>query len=315
MTQVNYKYNKRDLIQSIFCGQRVAYSLQIFDENHNPIDLFEYGIKFEIYEGHFATQVNRGAPRSQLKKPVIEKKTQNLGGKEFEIEIIDESAGEIVINLCGEETESLRPCVHHYWIWAEGIDNENFIDGNRSAPCLARIPIVSGSLFIVDDKRWAYTINYLRNFIRDYEELNNLEENGEEFTDKDLHQAIHMALDSFNTSNPPLNYQFDINNFPSLRHLCMGATLNLCYMSGLLQTRNELTYSTSGGVAINDKNKTRHYTAWISILIQEWLRWVGDTRRSMNAQACYGSIVSPYVGIQYTELDYINDDLTETITY
>jgi len=101
----------------------------------------------------------------------------------------------------------------------------------------------------------------LRLFLNDTPELNRLIRR-EESDDAKLDLAIRLAIDDYNITAPPLTPS-TIVNFPSIWLLIYGSVIQVLRSNGLLQSRNELVYS-SGGVSVRIFDKTQLYQSWIA---------------------------------------------------
>lgn len=108
-------------------------------------------------------------------------------------------------------------------------------------------------------------VDALRQFLRDYAELNRLIA-GEESDDRSLAFAILDGLDDFNTSPPVTTYT--LNNFPSRHILLRLGAISVLESVGLLQTRNQLSFNDGSGVmSLSDKTP----------LIMSWLQMFKNT--------------------------------------
>lgn len=107
----------------------------------------------------------------------------------------------------------------------------------------------------------------LRLFLNDTPELNRLTRK-QESSDEKLDLAIKLALDDYNITPPHLG-TITIEKYPSLFLLLYGATIQLLRSNGILQSRNELSYST-GGMSVQIFDKTKHYQSWIAQFVSEY---------------------------------------------
>lgn len=125
----------------------------------------------------------------------------------------------------------------------------------------------------------------LRLFLNDTPELNRLIR--QEETDADhLDLAINMAIDDYNITSPPLAFAY-IDSFPSLYLLMHGSAIQTLKMAGILQSRNELNYS-SGGVTVRTFDKTRNYQSWITMFMQDYERKKLNFKISQNIGSAMG---------------------------
>lgn len=120
---------------------------------------------------------------------------------------------------------------------------------------------------------------FLRLFLNDTPELNRLIRTHES-TEEKLDLALALALDDFNATAPLIG-NWTIENFPSLWLLLYGATIQTLRSAGLLQSRNELTYS-SGGVSVRIFDKTQLYQSWINAFVAEYEQKKMNYKKSLN---------------------------------
>lgn len=138
----------------------------------------------------------------------------------------------------------------------------------------------------------------LRLFLNDTPELNRLIRKYES-SDEKLNLATMMALSDFNDT-PPLLNNYTVSNFPSLYLLMYGATINVLRSAGLLQSRNELAYS-SGGVSVRIFDKTQLYQSWIAQFMAEYEMKKRNFKISLNINGALGGggIQSEYSLLNY----------------
>ena len=137
----------------------------------------------------------------------------------------------------------------------------------------------------------------LRLFLNDTPELNRLIRR-EESTDEKLDLAIDLAIDDFNITAPLLATYTD-NTFPSLYLMIYGASIQVLRSAGLLQSRNELAYS-SGGVSVRIFDKTQLYQSWIAQFVAEYERKKQNFKISLNINSSLASGVAS----EYSILNY-----------
>jgi hypothetical protein len=137
----------------------------------------------------------------------------------------------------------------------------------------------------------------LRLFLNDTPELNRLIRR-EESDDTKLDLAIDLALDDYNITAPLLQTH-QLSNFPSLYFLIYGATIQVLRSAGILQSRNELAYS-SGGVSVRIFDKTALYQSWIAQFMAEYERKKQNYKISANINgALAGGVQSEYSILNY----------------
>jgi hypothetical protein len=137
----------------------------------------------------------------------------------------------------------------------------------------------------------------LRLFLNDTPELNRLIRR-EESDDPKLDLALDLALDDYNITAPLLQTHV-FSNFPSLYLLIYGATIQVLRSAGILQSRNELAYS-SGGVSVRIFDKTQLYQSWITQFVAEYERKKQNFKISTNINnALAGGVQSEYSILNY----------------
>lgn len=138
----------------------------------------------------------------------------------------------------------------------------------------------------------------LRLFLNDTPELNRLIRRYES-DDEKLDLALLLTVNDFNIT-PPLLQNYTISNFPSLYLLIYGATINVLRSAGLLQSRNELAYS-SGGVSVRIFDKTQLYQSWIAQFVAEYERKKQNYKLSLNINSTLGAggVASEYSILNY----------------
>jgi hypothetical protein len=157
------------------------------------------------------------------------------------------------------------------------------------------VPTTAGSL---EDKARQDFRRLLRLFLNDTPELNRLIR-GFESTDEKLDLATALAIDDYNITSPLLQ-DHTVANFPSLFLLIYGASIQVLRSAGLLQSRNELAYS-SGGVSVRIFDKTQLYQSWIAQFVQEYETKKKHYKISLNINgAGFGrGVASEYAILNY----------------
>lgn len=124
----------------------------------------------------------------------------------------------------------------------------------------------------------------VRSFIRDYPELNRLI-SGEESTNRQIVWAIFDALDDYN-STPPFSGN-SLRNFPSRSLLVRGTVISLLESIGLLQTRNQLSFS-DGGLQVGVSDKTPFIQSWIQLFKNSYEEKKMRMKVSINIESAWG---------------------------
>ncbi len=140
-------------------------------------------------------------------------------------------------------------------------------------------------------QRMNKAMKYLRMFIQDTPELNRLTFDYE-LDDEHLRFAIDMTISDWNSTTPPLPRK-TIATFPSLYLLMHGAAIQCMKMSGMRQSRNELTYS-SGGSSFARSNKTGLYQSWISLFTNDYEMKKRNSKIATNVSRGFGGVNSEY---------------------
>ena len=137
----------------------------------------------------------------------------------------------------------------------------------------------------------------VRLFMNDTPELNRLIR-AEESSDEKIDLAIVLAINDYNIT-PPLLGAVQVANFPSLYLLIYGTAINLLRSNGILQSRNELTYS-SGGVSVRIFDKTQLYQSWIANFLADYERKKAQFKiaENINCSLAVG------VASEYSVLNY-----------
>jgi len=110
-------------------------------------------------------------------------------------------------------------------------------------------------------------VNTVRMYMRDYPELNRLI-SGTEHSNRQIAWAILDALDDWN-STPPLISRVGLSTHPSSRLLLRATAIALLESVGILQTRNNLTFS-DGGIQVGTSDKTPFIMNWLQLLKQDY---------------------------------------------
>lgn len=139
------------------------------------------------------------------------------------------------------------------------------------------------------------TIALVRAKLRDFPELNRLIE-GRETSDREIAFGIMEAIDDFNTT-PPLIGNYNIENFPSTSLLIRGTIINVLESVGLLQTRNQMSYSDGQGVGVGISDKTPLLLNWIQLYQGQYEQKKFRLKQAINLNGALngGGVPSEYV--------------------
>jgi hypothetical protein len=137
----------------------------------------------------------------------------------------------------------------------------------------------------------------LRLFLNDTPELNRLIRQ-EESDNAHLDLALRLAVDDFNITTPIIG-AVSISSFPSIYLLIHGAAIQTMKMNGILQSRNELNYS-SGGVTVRTFDKTQLYQSWMGAFLSEYERKKQNFKIAQNISMAFGhGLFSEYSTISW----------------
>jgi hypothetical protein len=137
-------------------------------------------------------------------------------------------------------------------------------------------------------------IQKMRLFLRDFKE-NNALIRGIETGPSTIDYCIDLAVSSFNTMPPHIG-SVTYDSFPSLQLLHLATLINVLESAGLLQSRNQLTYS-DGGITVQTSDKTQLYQSWIDRFMKRFDNLLVRFKRAQNAERCYGELASEYLSV------------------
>ena len=125
-------------------------------------------------------------------------------------------------------------------------------------------------------------IQLVRAKLRDYPELNRLIA-GHESSDKQIALAMLEVVDDWNTT-PPLLDAVSLEGFPSTSLLITGTLIRLIESIGLLQTRNNMTYSDGQGVQVSVSDKAPMLMQWMNLFSSQYERKKVQLKQALNMQ-------------------------------
>ena len=108
-----------------------------------------------------------------------------------------------------------------------------------------------------------------------------------EFTDDEINSAMVLAVDKYNATLPLVN-TYTSETFPYRYEMLLGASAILLRSKAINMMRNNLNYSTSDGVAINDLERRKEYLQMAQAFDQEIIGLITKIKVSKNAEDCYG---------------------------
>lgn len=133
-------------------------------------------------------------------------------------------------------------------------------------------------------------IDRIRLYTRDRREMNKLI-GREEATQDEIELALDMSVDLFNDTPPVTPGRYTFQTIPSGRLIIHGAVIELLTMSGLVFSRNKLTYNDQG-VTVTVNDKAPEYSKWAEGLYSNYLRTAMKLKGTLNLQACRSGIPS-----------------------
>lgn len=134
-------------------------------------------------------------------------------------------------------------------------------------------------------KRLNEMVSYVRQFTRDFPELNRLIR-GEETSSRQIAWAVLDAVDDWNTT-PPFLGRVGLENFPSIPALREGAVATLLKSVAMLQLRNQLDYS-DGGIQVSSSNKGPVLMQWAQLYQENYERKRDRIKASLNVEFAMG---------------------------
>ena len=131
----------------------------------------------------------------------------------------------------------------------------------------------------------AALVQTVRGFMRDHPSLNRLID-GEETGDRLIAWALADTLDDINNT-PPLIGTFALETFPYPHLLIRGTVISVLESVGLLQTRNQLSYS-DGGIQFSVSEKTPLIQAWVNLFQQRYEQKKREWKIARNIDGAFG---------------------------
>lgn len=135
------------------------------------------------------------------------------------------------------------------------------------------------------------TIKEIRIALRDSVRENNLI-NDVEFDDTEILEALARPIRQWNETPPPIAF-FDGRSFPFYENW-LKATVGLLMKSAAYWYERNRMASSHGGVSVDDRNKMQPYMLMAQDLVTGWEKFIRSKKVSINANAAYGVMSSPY---------------------
>jgi hypothetical protein len=124
----------------------------------------------------------------------------------------------------------------------------------------------------------------IRDFLRDYPELNELLE-ARENSDELLKLSVEYILNDFNQQPPISNHT--VENFPSIPHLVLGAAAYALQSAMVWYSRNRINIS-DGGISLMYKDKAGEYASIVGGFMEQYMRWKMLYKKGKNLEDFYG---------------------------
>lgn len=128
----------------------------------------------------------------------------------------------------------------------------------------------------------------IRIWLRDHDPSANLLLDDYEFGQEEIRTAATLAVDAWNEALPNVEAH-ELYDFPYRFALLKGTCANLLKMAANLYRRNKLDYNVAGG-AVNDQNRDQPYDLIGQKLWDEYMDWVKQKKRAINAERGWGSV-------------------------
>lgn len=136
--------------------------------------------------------------------------------------------------------------------------------------------------------------NGLRDFLKDYEEVNRILKFEEENNDNLLDLYLNMAIGFLNSVPPPV-MTYTIENFPLPGLLIHRAAIDCMISNSIMQARNELSYN-NGGISVKfpDGNRYSGPLQMLTSVFNQELEMLRQLKISINIEGGWGGVNSPY---------------------
>ena len=138
----------------------------------------------------------------------------------------------------------------------------------------------------------ALTLSQITRFLRDYPSYNVLLDSEVQFSEEEVTDAMHFAVEHYNAMTPVTMYTED--TFPNDYVFLIGTCAHLMRSEGFKQLRNQLTYVDGDVSSIGVDDKYAAYTALKSDLAAEWKELSRGIKTQTNLENAYGSLSSGY---------------------
>jgi hypothetical protein len=147
---------------------------------------------------------------------------------------------------------------------------------------------------------WPTAASGLRVMISDYPQLNTLDQDYET-TDSELIMYLQDTLIEINKEVEPVTF-WDLpdiivnpgdSGYISWNTIKRGAILKYLMAKGILNARNLLTYSDTGGITVADRDRWGRYMNFFNSLAAGYTNGVRAQKLRLNIASAYGGFHSP----------------------
>jgi len=118
-----------------------------------------------------------------------------------------------------------------------------------------------------------------------------------EFGDEQIALAMRMTVDRYNTTTPLGVDVHTVESFPWRLEFCLGVTAVLLRMRAINMMRNNLSWNTGGGIAVDEKSSYKDYIQMAKLIQDEFDNRAAKIKQSINIGEGYGGIGSEYLAV------------------
>lgn len=155
------------------------------------------------------------------------------------------------------------------------------------------MPIVGSPIIDATDAEYVVLRDEIRNFMRDYPQLNILLD-AVEFENKDIDNAIKRVTQWYNVM--PVMTNLTWRNVPEIL-IFQGAAAQLLLSGAILKFRNQASVPTDGLGVIGLDDNAAAYVNLAQQMMAEVKQAMRDTKTEMNQRSFYGSLSSGYANV------------------
>lgn len=117
-----------------------------------------------------------------------------------------------------------------------------------------------------------------------------------EFDDGLLASAMTMMVSAYNETPPMLSSMYTIETFPFKYYGAIGAAGHLLRSMSINMARNQLNFTTTSGMSVQDKDKATIYRTIGNEMWNEYMGWMKSQKVSRNMEEAYGGDSGIYQG-------------------